>query len=56
MQEIIFSPAKSGKATYQCARSSEWGDVLPIDIEESLVSTNSAVESEESASDDEARK
>uniref|UniRef100_A0A1B0DEZ6 Integrase catalytic domain-containing protein n=1 Tax=Phlebotomus papatasi TaxID=29031 RepID=A0A1B0DEZ6_PHLPP len=32
LQEVIFTSAKHGKLTYQCARRSNWGDRLPINI------------------------
>uniref|UniRef100_A0A1B6D0H8 Methyltransferase-like protein 17, mitochondrial n=2 Tax=Clastoptera arizonana TaxID=38151 RepID=A0A1B6D0H8_9HEMI len=31
-QEIIFTASKHGKIPYKCARSSDWGDLLPINI------------------------
>ncbi|KAF5270858.1 hypothetical protein FQA39_LY08303 [Lamprigera yunnana] len=35
LSEIIFTTSKHGKTTYYCARSSKWGDRLPIvDINE----------------------
>ncbi|XP_053685073.1 methyltransferase-like protein 17, mitochondrial [Sabethes cyaneus] len=30
LREVIFSASKHGKNLYRCARSSEWGDQLPI--------------------------
>ncbi|GAB0100907.1 methyltransferase-like protein 17, mitochondrial [Sergentomyia squamirostris] len=33
LQEIIFTAAKHGKMTYHCARKSNWGDRLPISIQ-----------------------
>ncbi|XP_030038702.2 methyltransferase-like protein 17, mitochondrial [Manduca sexta] len=30
LKEIIFSKAKFDQTTYRCARSSNWGDVLPV--------------------------
>ncbi|XP_063836951.1 methyltransferase-like protein 17, mitochondrial [Ostrinia nubilalis] len=30
LKEIIFSKGKYDQATYRCARSSNWGDVLPV--------------------------
>ncbi|XP_018331996.1 methyltransferase-like protein 17, mitochondrial [Agrilus planipennis] len=33
LQEIIFTANKHGKTTYHCARSSKWGDLLPISIQ-----------------------
>ncbi|XP_059618435.1 methyltransferase-like protein 17, mitochondrial [Phlebotomus argentipes] len=32
LQEIIFTAAKQGKMTYYCAKKSNWGDRLPINI------------------------
>lgn len=32
LEEVIFTQAKHGKLSYRCARSSKWGDRLPIDI------------------------
>lgn len=32
LQEIIFSPAKHGRIPYMCAKSSKWGDRLPLSI------------------------
>ncbi|XP_060831957.1 methyltransferase-like protein 17, mitochondrial [Bombus pascuorum] len=32
LEEQIFTTWKSGKNTYRCARSSEWGDRLPFEI------------------------
>jgi len=34
LQEIIFTAKKHGKIPYWCARSSKWGDRLPIVIKE----------------------
>lgn len=34
LQEIIFTASKNGKIPYWCARSSKWGDRLPIVIKE----------------------
>ncbi|KAJ6643438.1 Methyltransferase-like protein 17, mitochondrial [Pseudolycoriella hygida] len=33
LDEVIFSQAKHGKFSYRCAKSSDWGDRLPIDIQ-----------------------
>lgn len=33
LEEVIFSQAKHGKLPYRCARSSNWGDRLPVNIE-----------------------
>lgn len=33
LNEIIFTGKKHGKPLYYCARKSQWGDRLPIDIE-----------------------
>lgn len=33
LEEIIFTQSKHGKLPYRCARSSKWGDRLPIDID-----------------------
>ncbi|XP_052745974.1 methyltransferase-like protein 17, mitochondrial [Bicyclus anynana] len=30
LQEVIFSKGKHDQATYRCARSSNWGDTLPV--------------------------
>ncbi|XP_055386461.1 methyltransferase-like protein 17, mitochondrial [Condylostylus longicornis] len=35
LQEVIFTPSKHGKLTYQCGRSSCWGDKLPLKIQTS---------------------
>ncbi|KAF7281056.1 ribosome assembly protein METTL17, mitochondrial [Rhynchophorus ferrugineus] len=32
IEEVIFTAKKHGKLTYHCARSSQWGDLLPIHI------------------------
>lgn len=32
LDEVIFTPSKHGKVTYRCARSSKWGDLLPISL------------------------
>ncbi|XP_060520079.1 methyltransferase-like protein 17, mitochondrial isoform X2 [Cylas formicarius] len=32
LQEVIFTKARHGKTTYHCARSSKWGDLLPITL------------------------
>ncbi|XP_043490931.1 methyltransferase-like protein 17, mitochondrial isoform X1 [Polistes fuscatus] len=32
LEEIIFTKNKHGKNAYRCARVSEWGDLLPIEI------------------------
>ncbi|XP_050423043.1 methyltransferase-like protein 17, mitochondrial [Adelges cooleyi] len=34
LQEIIFTASKHGKIPYRCARSSKWGDRLPVVIKE----------------------
>ncbi|KAF5275177.1 hypothetical protein FQR65_LT04209 [Abscondita terminalis] len=33
LDEIIFTASKHGKTTYHCARSSKWGDVLPVTVD-----------------------
>ncbi|XP_037047480.1 methyltransferase-like protein 17, mitochondrial [Bradysia coprophila] len=33
LQEVIFTQSKHGKLPYRCARSSKWGDRLPISID-----------------------
>ncbi|KAK4884246.1 hypothetical protein RN001_000517 [Aquatica leii] len=33
LDEIIFTASKHGKVTYHCARSSKWGDLLPISVD-----------------------
>ncbi|XP_025424225.1 methyltransferase-like protein 17, mitochondrial [Sipha flava] len=38
LQEIIFTAARNGKIPYWCARSSKWGDRLPIKIKEEVES------------------
>lgn len=38
LQEVIFTQSKHGKFAYRCARSSRWGDRLPIELGEELVS------------------
>lgn len=35
LEEVIFTQTKHGKLPYRCARSSKWGDRLPINIESS---------------------
>lgn len=36
LKEVIFTASKQGKIPYWCARSSQWGDRLPIvDLNES---------------------
>uniref|UniRef100_A0A023F790 Putative mitochondrial/ ribosome small subunit component n=1 Tax=Triatoma infestans TaxID=30076 RepID=A0A023F790_TRIIF len=32
LQEIIFTPTKHGRIPYKCAKSSKWGDRLPLSI------------------------
>ncbi|XP_046397479.1 methyltransferase-like protein 17, mitochondrial isoform X2 [Ischnura elegans] len=32
LQEIIFTSSKHGKFMYHCARSSKWGDLLPVKV------------------------
>uniref|UniRef100_A0A069DUL8 Putative mitochondrial/ ribosome small subunit component n=1 Tax=Panstrongylus megistus TaxID=65343 RepID=A0A069DUL8_9HEMI len=32
LQEIIFTPTKHGRISYRCAKSSNWGDRLPLSI------------------------
>ncbi|XP_069698787.1 ribosome assembly protein METTL17, mitochondrial isoform X2 [Periplaneta americana] len=34
LQEIVFTASKHGKFPYRCARSSNWGDLLPLAISE----------------------
>ncbi|CAG9761629.1 unnamed protein product [Ceutorhynchus assimilis] len=34
LDEVIFTAKKHGKMTYHCARSSKWGDLLPVTLEE----------------------
>ncbi|CAB3365076.1 Hypothetical predicted protein [Cloeon dipterum] len=34
LEEVIFTRAKDGKGSYLCARSSEWGDLLPVKVRE----------------------
>lgn len=34
LEEIVFTKAKHSTYTYRCARKSDWGDRLPIEIEE----------------------
>ncbi|KAJ8969435.1 hypothetical protein NQ317_008626 [Molorchus minor] len=36
LDEVIFTAAKHGKITYHCARSSEWGDLLPVEVNVNL--------------------
>lgn len=33
LEELIFTAKKNGKSTYHCARSSNWGDLLPVKTE-----------------------
>lgn len=33
LEEVIFTQAKHGQLPYRCARSSKWGDRLPINID-----------------------
>lgn len=33
LEEVIFTAAKHGKTTYHCARSSTWGDRIPVQIQ-----------------------
>lgn len=33
LEEVVFTQAKHGKLPYRCARSSKWGDRLPINID-----------------------
>ncbi|CRL00928.1 CLUMA_CG014346, isoform A [Clunio marinus] len=35
IEEGIFTPTKHGKAVYKCAKASQWGDRLPVQIMES---------------------
>jgi len=37
LEEVIFTAKKHGKITYHCARSSKWGDLLPVTLEENKV-------------------
>lgn len=37
LQEIIFTQSKHGKFAYRCAKSSSWGDRLPIEVGDVLV-------------------
>ncbi|XP_023289685.1 methyltransferase-like protein 17, mitochondrial isoform X1 [Orussus abietinus] len=34
LKEVIFTASKFGKMTYHCARSSNWGDRLPVSLEQ----------------------
>ncbi|ENN79731.1 methyltransferase-like protein 17, mitochondrial [Dendroctonus ponderosae] len=34
LREVIFTAKRHGKLTYHCARSSNWGDLLPMSIED----------------------
>ncbi|PSN51932.1 Methyltransferase-like protein 17 [Blattella germanica] len=34
LEEVVFTASKHGKMPYWCARSSNWGDMLPMDIKE----------------------
>lgn len=36
LEEVIFTQAKHGKLPYRCARSSKWGDRLPVNIDPSI--------------------
>lgn len=36
IQEIIFTQSKHGKFAYRCAKSSDWGDRLPIEVGDEL--------------------
>lgn len=33
LEEVIFTQAKHGQLPYRCARSSKWGDRLPVHID-----------------------
>lgn len=37
LQEVIFTQSKHGKFAYRCARSSNWGDRLPIEVGDEIV-------------------
>lgn len=36
LDEIIFTSKKHGKSSYHCARSSRWGDLLPVTQQEKI--------------------
>ncbi len=38
LEEVIFTQAKHGKLPYRCARSSKWGDRLPVNVDDNDVS------------------
>lgn len=40
LKEIIFSASKHGQALYYCAKKTQWGDLLPIQVDEE---TNSSI-------------
>jgi len=44
LQEVIFTASKHGKFAYKCAKSSNWGDQLPIRLHENENTENSSEE------------
>ncbi|XP_066992180.2 ribosome assembly protein METTL17, mitochondrial [Anabrus simplex] len=50
LQEIVFTASKHGKLPYACARASNWGDLLPVKIQQEAEDSTAAEEDTESNS------
>ncbi|XP_018566873.1 methyltransferase-like protein 17, mitochondrial [Anoplophora glabripennis] len=51
LSEVIFTASKHGKITYHCARSSKWGDLLPVTVDFQTFSENDGTDEESNSSD-----
>ncbi|CAH1985197.1 unnamed protein product [Acanthoscelides obtectus] len=51
LREVIFTASKHTKPVYHCARSTKWGDRLPMEIEDCMEGPNLDVEDENNSNE-----